>query len=80
MKMIGGGGFGVGMLLFWVVLIVLVVILARGFFQTGGGGFFQTGAGGETRPKKSAREILDERYARGEIDREEYDEKKRMLS
>ncbi len=29
--------------------------------------------------QKSAQEILDERYSRGEIDREEYEEKKRVL-
>lgn len=68
-----GGGFGfgipgIGMLLFWGAIIALVVLLSRSFSQSRG-----------ESSHKSAREILDERYARGEIDREEYEEKKRAL-
>jgi putative membrane protein len=71
MMMEGGFGFGIpglGMVVFWGAIILLVVLLARSFSQTGGGN-----------KKKSAREILDERYARGEIDREEYEEKKQAF-
>ena len=32
-----------------------------------------------TPPAKTPLEILKERYARGEIDKEEYEERKRML-
>jgi hypothetical protein len=46
-----------------------VVFLARSFSQTTRGG----------NKRKSAREILDERYARGEIDGDEHEEKKRAL-
>ena len=59
-------GFGMigGMLLFWIVLIVLAVLLVRGLFQT-------------NRPNLannplSARQILEQRYARGEINQEQY--------
>ncbi len=62
-----GGGF---MWLIWIVLIVAVVwgISAA----TGGGGQLQ-------RRDKSALEILEERYARGEIDNKEFEERKREL-
>ena len=71
----GGFGFGIpglGMILFWGVLILVVVLIAGSLTRAYGGG-------GEGRSEKSAREILDERFARGEIDREEYEEKKRSL-
>ena len=62
-------GFGfLGMFLFWGVLLALVVggaVLA--FRQT-------TGArppGGQRQP--TARQVLDERFARGEVSREEYE-------
>jgi len=66
-----GFGFGIpglGMILVWGLIIGLIVWLVRSF----------TGA----RPNdgKSARQILEERYARGEIDRDEYEQKRRDLS
>jgi putative membrane protein len=65
-------GFGVIglllMLLFWGGLIVLAVWLVKTLFQ---------GDRGSPAPPparaKTAREILDERYARGEITREQYE-------
>jgi len=59
-------GFGMmgGMLVFWVIIIVLAVLLVKGLFGTNG-----------AHPKKStatAKQILDERYARGEITQEQY--------
>lgn len=66
------GGFGIpglGMILIWVLIIGLVVVLVRAF----AGGSFGAGSG------KSARQLLDERFARGEIDRQEYEEKRRLL-
>jgi putative membrane protein len=55
------------MILVWVLIIVAVVALVRA--ATGG---FRTSG-------KTARQLLDERFARGEIDRQEYDEKRRLL-
>jgi len=55
-------GMGFGMVLVWVIPIVLVVLLIR--FLLIRDRFVKSG--------KNAREILDERYARGEIDRDEY--------
>jgi putative membrane protein len=59
-------GFGMigGMLLFWIVLIGLAVFLIRGLFQTNHPGKI-------TQPL-SARQILEQRYARGEINQEQY--------
>lgn len=77
-----GGGWGVGdwllmgfgMLLFWVVLVALVVWVVRGTHTPRvsgyGGGVRMDRPAEPTRP--TAREVLDERYARGEIGDEEY--------
>jgi putative membrane protein len=61
--MMGIGMIG-GMLLFWVVLIVLAVLLVRALFQT-------NRSGGTNQPL-SARQILEQRYARGEINQEQF--------
>lgn len=69
----GGGAMGVGMLLFWGLIIVVVVALVRGFGSRPGG----------TEPRlrdKTAIDILGERYARGEIDKGEYEKKRRDLT
>jgi putative membrane protein len=71
----GGWGFGFpgfGMIVIWVLIIVLAVWLVRAFVGTG------TDAGPRT--GKSARQVLEERYARGEIDRDEFEQKRRDLS
>lgn len=74
--MFNGGGWGMGfggpfMLLFWVLVIVGVVVLVKWIAG-------QSSSGRDARGK-TALEILQERYARGEIDREEYEQKKRDL-
>ncbi|HSH28935.1 MAG TPA: SHOCT domain-containing protein [Thiohalobacter sp.] len=63
-------GHGIG-LLFWIVAIVLIVGLVVGLSGRGGGG--------GSRSTPSAREILKQRYAKGEIDREEYERKMKDL-
>jgi len=68
----GWGGMGIGMLLFWILLIGGIVLLARGFWCAG--------AGRSGSPEKTALDIVKERYARGEIQREEYELKKRDLT
>jgi len=73
----GGGGPGlVGggllMLLFWGVLIVAAVVGARWLWDQG------RPAAGRGR-EESSLEILKRRYARGEIEREEFEMKKRDL-
>lgn len=68
----GGGGMGFGglwMVLLWGVLIVGVIVLAK---------FLWRGSKTRSEPSK-ALQILEERYARGEINREEFEHKKRDL-
>ena len=71
--MMGSGlGFGIpglGMLIFWGILIIFVVWLVKGIT-------------GDRRHSngRTALEILEERFARDEISREEYEEKKKVLT
>lgn len=65
-----GGLMGVGMVLFWGLVIWGIVALARGGVQTNNGSFSQG---------DSALEILKRRYARGEITKQEYEERKKDL-
>ncbi|WP_308292623.1 SHOCT domain-containing protein [Pseudarthrobacter cellobiosi] len=78
------GGMGLAWI-FWLLLIaggvMLAVVLVKAFTRNGGGnaptdgqGPPRTGAG----PAR-AKEILEERYARGEISTEEYQERRRIL-
>lgn len=79
-----GNGWGMGwMWLFWpliiLVIVLLVVLLVRGTTPR------TPGPGGEAAPSRPeggrsrAQEILDERYARGELTDEEYEERLRHL-
>jgi putative membrane protein len=69
--MLGFGGFGIIlMVLFWGGLIFGGVWLVKTLFNTG-----QDNQNGPAAPRRtSAREILDQRYARGEISREEFEQ------
>lgn len=72
--MMWGDGFGFGMGLVWLLFLGLIV-----------GGVVLAVRGSSDREDRglrgrSALDVLDERFARGEIDREEYEERKRVLS
>jgi putative membrane protein len=71
-----GMGFGGGlvMVLFWIVLIVGAVWLVRSFFPTG-----QQPSASSTRSEPSAGEILKQRYVRGEITKEQFEQMRRDL-
>ena len=69
--MSGGLGFGIpglGMVVFWGLIVVLVVWLVR-----------RASGEPDNRGGKTASQILDARFARGEIDRDEYEDKKKAL-
>lgn len=68
----GGMGFGMmGMLLFWILLIVAIVLVVK-VVQSGG-------VSQDRKPDRTALDILKERYVRGEIDHDEFEQKKRDL-
>ena len=61
-----GMGFGmIGMVLFWVLIIFGIVVLVR---RVSG-----------SSASKTALDMLNERYARGDIDQQEFEERKRGL-
>ena len=70
----GSGGMffgGVFMWIFWLLVIVVIIGVVKAMM-----------AGNASRgdsQRDSALSILEKRYARGEIDREEYQEKRREL-
>ncbi len=65
----GGGGMGIGMLLFWGLIIFGIVMLVRGFGGTSG-----SVASVPRVRDKSPPDILGERYAKGEIDKTEFEQ------
>jgi len=65
------GGFGgIFMILFWIIIIIVVIALVRWPMNQNKPA---------DRSDKSALDILKERYAKGDIDKKEYDEKKKDL-
>ena len=71
----GGGWFGgIFMIVFWILLIVGLVFLIKWLVQSTKGNSMSPRSG-----SSSALEILKERYARGEINKQEFEEKKRDL-
>jgi len=73
-----GGGWGwswfglIHMVLWWILIVLGIVVLAKWLFSGS--------LAGRASPGQRALEILAERYARGEIDKKEYQETKRDLS
>lgn len=68
--MMNGFGMGIGggfMWLIWIVLILVVAWLLVGL------------AGSRKAGEKSPRELLDQRFARGEIDEAEYRKRRDIL-
>jgi len=71
MMWIGGWWMALWMLLFWSVVILLVIWGVRAISGEGPG----AGRAGVS----SALQILEERFARGEIDRDEFEERRSSL-
>ena len=61
--------FGGFMWLFWIAVIVAFVFLIRWLVQQGK----------TSEPRESALDILKKRYTKGEIDKEEYETKKKDI-
>lgn len=71
-SMLGMAGFGgIFMVLFWVLIIIATIMVVR--YLTGGPTDALSSKG------RDPLEILKERYARGEIDTEEYTSRRRTL-
>lgn len=78
--MMGGYGYGYGMgwvwsiviIVFWILVIVGIIFLVRWIA-------ISTRSGGQTGGGESALDVLKKRYARGEIDKDEFEERKRDL-
>lgn len=68
----GGGFFGWIFMIFWWVLVVVALVMFIKWLAGQPGGVGSRG--------KSAMEILEERYARGEIGKKEFEEKRKDLN
>jgi len=69
-----GMGFGfVFMILFWALIVLGIVALVRWLQEQ------SQSERNQGRADRTPLEIVQERYARGEIDRNEYEQKKRDL-
>ncbi|CAG1002826.1 MAG: SHOCT domain-containing protein [Candidatus Methanoperedens sp.] len=64
-----GGGYGILGLIFWILLIIGLVLLIK----------YLWAGRGDKKGEESALEILNKKYARGEISKEEFEEKKKDL-
>ncbi|MDI2030475.1 SHOCT domain-containing protein [Saccharopolyspora sp. TS4A08] len=79
--MFGDGGMGVwgfafmtaNTVLFWVVIVLGIIALVRYLSRTDAHG------GGSQEPTGSAQRLLADRFARGEIDEDEYQRRLQVL-
>lgn len=63
---------GIGMLLFWPLVITVIVVLVQGIRA-------KTGNAESAAGQKSALESLAARYANGDIDKSEFEQKRSAL-
>lgn len=66
-NMMGWFGGGIMMIAFWVLLVVFIVWIVREI------------SGKNSRSNSNALDILKERYAKGEISKEEFESKKKDI-
>jgi len=67
------GGMGVLAILFWVLIIAGIIFIAKWFLER------NRGESDADKHLESALDILKKRYARGEIDRETYEQMKKDI-
>jgi putative membrane protein len=76
--MMGGWGMGwfggIFMIIFWILILVALAFFVKWLIQS------TSGRRSDYPESSRALEILKERYARGEIDRAEFEEKKKVLT
>jgi putative membrane protein len=72
----GGYGYGVLHMAFWVVILIAIVAGVGWLMRNKGVSAVQGAAGAH---RSAGLEVLEERYARGEINRDEYLQKKRDI-
>ena len=72
----GYGWMGPYNMIIWVVILVLIVAALGWFFRSG---VHAAGPVGRLERRWSGLDVLEERYARGEINRDEYLQKKRDI-
>ena len=71
-NMMGWFGGGIMMIIFWILIILLVVWLVKELKSSS--------SNSDRSNSKTALDILKERYAKGEIDKKEFEEKEKDLS
>lgn len=69
-----GWGMGFGMGWWWIIGIIIIVAIAWIVVKA-----MKKNTGSTNVPGKSALDILKERYAKGEIDKHEFEERKKNL-
>jgi putative membrane protein len=73
-------GWGGGWWLFGVIMLVACIyLMSRMMMGHGGSGHGAHGGSGHEADTKRASEILAERFARGEISEEDFEQRKRVL-
>ncbi len=69
-----GHGWGMGMGWWWIIGLIIVIAVVWMVVKS-----LNQNTGSTQSPGKSALDILKERYASGEIDKQEFEERKRDL-
>lgn len=69
-----GHGWGMGMGWWWIIGLIIVIAVVWMVVKS-----MNQNIGSTQSPGKSALDILKERYARGEIDKQEFEERKKDL-
>ena len=71
------GWYGAGRMLIWPLIIVLIIAGVVWFARSSGS---RRNSLPPFEPRSPALDVLEDRYARGEIDRDEYLQKKRDIA